>query len=127
MVVGIEHQMFYKKFARDYLLFLGNPNPTHKQLKGIQLLLSQIWVQKSIYLDDRLTYLERQCLYLSALGHNVKDIASFFAISTRQVERHRSAIFEKLGCRNITQAVAQGIRYGEIQFFDVPLDSKDAF
>ncbi|MGC1183407.1 response regulator transcription factor, partial [Legionella sp.] len=61
-----------------------------------------------------LTEQERRCLYLSAQGKSLKEIASFLAITVRRVERHRQAIFRKMECKNIAEAIALGIRYGEI-------------
>lgn len=111
---------FFKAFARDYLNYLGNPNPTGRQLTEVQDLLSHSWVKSTVYLDSRLSDREKQCLYLSAFGKSVKEIGNFLGVSERQVERLRSSIFQKLACKNIAQSVAQGIRFGEIK--PVPAD-----
>jgi DNA-binding CsgD family transcriptional regulator len=39
---------------------------------------------------------------------------SYFKITVRQVEFYRQAIFKKLLCKNIGEAIAKGLRYGEI-------------
>ncbi|HHF7345162.1 TPA: helix-turn-helix transcriptional regulator [Legionella feeleii] len=109
-----KQKQFFKAFARDYLTYLGNPNPSNKQLAEVQTLLSQAWVQRPLCIDGRLTPREQQCLYLSSLGKSIKEIASFFAVSERQVVWHRNTIFQKLKCKNIAEAIAKGIRYGEI-------------
>ncbi|MFW2533909.1 MULTISPECIES: LuxR C-terminal-related transcriptional regulator [unclassified Legionella] len=109
-----KQNQFFKAFARDYLNYLGNPNPTNKQLAEVQTLLSLAWVQRPLCIDGRLTKREQQCLYLSSLGKSIKEIATFFAVSERQVVWHRNNIFQKLACKNIAEAIAKGIRYGEI-------------
>ncbi|MFW2533670.1 MULTISPECIES: response regulator transcription factor, partial [unclassified Legionella] len=102
-------------FAKNYLDYLGNSNPTHKQLAEIQALLSNTWIRLPICFDLRLSEQEKQCLYLSAQGKGLKEIASFLNVSMRRVTQYRQAIFKKLGCRNITSAIIVGIRYGVIK------------
>ncbi|KTC96639.1 response regulator transcription factor [Legionella feeleii] len=106
---------FFKVFAKNYLDYLGNSNPTHKQLAEIQALLSNTWIRLPICFDLRLSEQEKQCLYLSAQGKGLKEIASFLNVSMRRVTQYRQAIFKKLGCRNITSAIIVGIRYGVIK------------
>lgn len=110
-----KQKQFFKAFARDYLTYLGNPNPTNKQLAEIQTLLSQSWVLRPLCTNGRLTTREQQCLYLSAQGKSMKEIAVFLNISERQVGHHRNNIFQKLECKNIAEAIAKGLRYGEIR------------
>ena len=106
---------FFQVFAKNYLDYLGNSNPTHKQLAEIQALLSNTWIRLPICFDLRLSEQEKQCLYLSAQGKGLKEIASFLNVSMRRVTQYRQAIFKKLGCRNITSAIIVGIRYGVIK------------
>ncbi|HHF7345564.1 TPA: helix-turn-helix transcriptional regulator [Legionella feeleii] len=106
---------FFKMFAKNYLDYLGNSNPTHKQLAEIQALLSNTWIRLPIHFDLRLSEQEKQCLYLSAQGKGLKEIAVFLEVSMRRVTQYRQAIFKKLGCRNITSAIIVGIRYGVIK------------
>ncbi|STX43565.1 lipolytic enzyme / transcription regulator protein [Legionella donaldsonii] len=114
-----KQKQFFKVFARDYLAYLGNPNPTNKQLAEVQTLLSQSWVQRPLCLDGRLTSREQQCLYLSSQGKSMKEIALFLNISERQVGHHRNNIFQKLECKNIAEAIAKGLRYGELRPVDI--------
>lgn len=114
-----KQKQFFKSFARDYLNYLGNSNPTNKQLTEIQTLLSQSWVQRPLCIDGRLTHREQQCLYLSSQGKGIKEIAIFLNLSERQVERHRNNIFQKLECKNIAEAIAKGLRYGELRPVDI--------
>ncbi|STX39049.1 response regulator transcription factor [Legionella feeleii] len=106
---------FFKVFAKNYLDYLGNSNPTPKQLAEIQSLLSNIWIRQPICFDLRLSEQEKQCLYLSAQGKEVKEIAAFLKVSTRRVTQHRQSIFQKLDCKNITSAIIVGLRFGAVK------------
>ncbi|MFW2532851.1 MULTISPECIES: response regulator transcription factor [unclassified Legionella] len=106
---------FFKVVAKNYLDYLGNSNPTHKQLAEIQALLSNTWIRLPICFDLRLSEQEKQCLYLSAQGKEVKEIAAFLKVSTRRVTQHRQSIFQKLNCKNITSAIIVGLRFGVIK------------
>ncbi|MGC1182616.1 helix-turn-helix transcriptional regulator [Legionella sp.] len=79
----------------------------------MQNALSHVWVRQVIYLDFRLTKKENQCLYLSAQGKTIKEIALFFQVTVKRVEQYRQAIFEKLACTNMIEAVFIGICYGK--------------
>ena len=111
---AVHEQQFFTSFAKDYLIHLGNYQPSKKQIAACLSLLSHVWLRRTLYLDGRLTDAERRCLYLSAQGKSLKEIALFLGITSRHVERHRQAIFHKLECNNIAKAIALGIRYGEI-------------
>jgi DNA-binding CsgD family transcriptional regulator len=105
---------FFKTFAKNYLAYLGNDSPTHRQLAEIAALLSSAWIKQPICFDIRLSQQEKQCLYLSAQGKGLKEIAAFLSVSVRRVTQQRQSIFKKLNCRNIPAAVIIGIRYGEM-------------
>jgi DNA-binding CsgD family transcriptional regulator len=109
-----QEQQFFASFAQDYLIYFGNPQPSKKQVAACQGLLSHVWLRRTLCLDSRLTEQERRCLYLSAQGKRLKDIAAFLNISVRCVERYRQSVFQKLECNNIAEAIALGVRYGEI-------------
>jgi DNA-binding CsgD family transcriptional regulator len=109
-----QEDKFFENFSKDYLVYLGNPRPSKKQITEMLSILSHVWLKRRVCLDLRLTEREKQCLYLSALGKNIKEIASYFKITVRQVELYRQAIFKKLLCKNIGEAIAKGLRYGEI-------------
>ncbi|WP_019216543.1 response regulator transcription factor [Legionella tunisiensis] len=106
---------FFKVFAKNYLDYLGNSNPTSKQLSEIQALLSHTWIRQPIFFDLRLSEQEKQCLYLSAQGKGLKEIAAFLKVSIRRVTQYRQSIFQKLDCRNITSAIIVGLRFGVIK------------
>ncbi|WP_019215261.1 helix-turn-helix transcriptional regulator [Legionella tunisiensis] len=106
---------FFKLFAKNYLDYLGNSNPTPKQLTEMQALLSNTWIRQPIGFDVRLSEQEKQCIYLSAQGKTLKEIAALLKVSTRRVNYCRQSIFQKLGCKNITSAIIVGLRFGVIK------------
>ena len=112
---ALKEEQFFKAFAKDYLCYLGNSKPTPRQLSEIQNLLSQSRVKNTVHLDNRLSDREKQCLYLSAFGRSIKEIADFLDVSERQVGHLRNSIFQKLDCKNITESVTRGLRFGEIR------------
>jgi DNA-binding CsgD family transcriptional regulator len=109
-----QEDKFFENFSKDYLIYLGNSKPTKKQITEMISILSHVWLKRRVCLDLRLTEREKQCLYLSALGKSIKEIARYFKVTVRQVELYRQAIFKKLFCKNIGEAIAKGLRYGEI-------------
>ncbi|MFW2532288.1 MULTISPECIES: response regulator transcription factor [unclassified Legionella] len=113
---------FFKVFAKNYLAYLGNSNPTSNQLAEIQALLASTWVRQPIHFDLRLSEQEKQCLYLSAQGKELKEIAAFLKVSIRRVTQHRQSIFQKLDCRNITSAIIVGLRFGVISAEDLSIE-----
>lgn len=110
-----EQEDFYWVLAKKYLACFGNKSPSVNQLLELQWILSHTWVQCFIAIDSRLNQEERISLYLSAHGKTNQEIAQFCKVCSRQVERYRAAVFEKLDCKNITEAVLKGIRYLQIE------------
>jgi DNA-binding CsgD family transcriptional regulator len=110
---------FFKVFAKNYLNYFGNSNPTAKQVSEMQALLSNTWIKQPIGFDLQLTEQEKQCLYLSAQGKGLKEIAAFLKVSLRRVTQYRQSIFEKLECRNISSAIILGLRFGVIKGEDL--------
>jgi DNA-binding CsgD family transcriptional regulator len=113
---------FFKLFARNYLSYLGNNNPTSTQLSETQELLSSTWIRQAILFDIRLSDHEKQCLYLSGQGMGLKEIAKFLDVSLRRITQYRQSIFKKLECTNIASAIVIGIRFGVIQVEDLLKD-----
>lgn len=109
------YQLFCLNLAKQCLAFFGNEEPSSKQLLEFQDLLSQLYLQPLRPINKCLTEKEKTTLRLSAEGQSIKLIARAFNISTRQVERYRSSILKKLGCKNTTEAILKGLRYGEIK------------
>jgi DNA-binding CsgD family transcriptional regulator len=110
----LKTQSFFEAFARRYLVYLGNTKPNKTQLSEMIDLLSHVWLRHLVTMDIRLTDIERQCLYLFSQGKTTIQVADFFSLTERQVERYRENILRELNCNNTVEAVAIGIRYGEI-------------
>lgn len=98
--------------AQHLIHYLGNPKPTLKQIALMESLIGNLSIQLTIIMDGRLAKREQECLRLAAAGHNVATTAEILNLSTKTVEQYRQAIRKKLGCKNMAQAVAQGIKYG---------------
>lgn len=62
----------------------------------------------------QLTKRETEVLSLMASGHLGKEIAKALAISVKSVEAHMTAIYQKLGAKNRSQAVALALEWGLI-------------
>jgi two-component system invasion response regulator UvrY len=62
----------------------------------------------------KLTAREVQILGMTAEGMTAKEIADYFHISRRTVEKYREEISDKLGARCLAHAVLLGIRIGII-------------
>lgn len=110
-----QQQAFYLGLAKKHLAYYGNKTPSINQLLHLYSLLCQTCVHRYIAIDTRLTEQEATTLYFSAQGKTTEQIAQFSKITPRQVERHRSQIFKKLGCNNIASAIMKGIRFLELQ------------
>ena len=63
----------------------------------------------------KLTPREIQILQMTASGMTAREIAAHFSISPRTVEKYREEILEKLGCKNLSEATATGVRTGIIK------------
>ena len=63
---------------------------------------------------EKLTVAETKILTLSAKGYTREEIAELLKISNRTVGRHLTNIFDKLGAKNINQAVAIALDKGHI-------------
>jgi len=61
---------------------------------------------------DTLTQREREILKLIAEGHKNKDIADFFCISVKTVEKHRANLMKKLDLHNIQGLTALALEKG---------------
>ncbi len=110
---------FFKTFARCYLNYLGNSSPNNKQLSEIQSLLSTSKIKRPIGLQ--LTNYEKQCIFLSAQGKKLKEIARLLKLSQKEISQYRHSILQKLGCKTMSSAIIVGIRYGEIKVADLAI------
>jgi DNA-binding CsgD family transcriptional regulator len=105
---------FLKTFAKSYLNYFGNSNPSPKQLEEMQNLLSNK-IKSPTCFDLGLTAQESECLYLFAQGRGLQEIAAFLNTSPGNVTQYKQSIFQKLHCKDISSAVIVAIRFGEFK------------
>lgn len=63
-------------------------------------------------LPHQLTHRERQVLKLIAEGHRNKDIAEYFSLSVKTIEKHRSNLMQKLDLHNSSMLTSYAIAHG---------------
>jgi DNA-binding CsgD family transcriptional regulator len=107
-----EEEKLYQRAAKSYLHYLGNNNPTLKQLASMKALLFSVWLRWEIAFDQRLTDREKECLFHASHGKGTKEIAHLLEITEETVKAYRKAILNKLACKNLNQAISIGIKYG---------------
>ncbi|NHE58854.1 response regulator transcription factor [Cyclobacterium plantarum] len=86
---------------KTYLIELS-PNPE----SGMEISYNSKREELGNYRNPILTPREHQVLELSSEGLPIKLIADRLSVSNRTIEKHRSNIMEKLGVRNIIEAVS---------------------
>lgn len=110
-----KEEQFYNKATTDYLKRrLNIANPTKEQIEEMKSTLFHVWLRKRIIFDKSLTNREKDYLFWASCGKNYLEIAEILGISPETVRNYEKDILEKLKCKNMKQAIAQGIRYGEI-------------
>ncbi|TFW32300.1 response regulator [Massilia horti] len=60
----------------------------------------------------QLTHRERQVLKLIAEGHRNKDIAEYFSLSVKTIEKHRANLMQKLNLHNSSMLTSYAIAHG---------------
>lgn len=91
---------------------LGNRLPKNEHITLLGELLQGITLKQKLIFKKVLTERESACLLLAAKGLSIKAIADVLGVADHTVKTHRENICRKLRCKNITQAVFEGIRYG---------------
>jgi len=110
-----KEEKFYAEIAMIYLKKrMGISNPTREQLDEMKSILFHVWLRKKLILDKRLTGRQKSYLFFASLGMTYIEIAKILEISPETVRNYEKEILEKMDCKNMKQAIAQGIRYGEI-------------
>lgn len=108
-------EKFYIQTAIDILKNrFGIYQPTEKHIEDMREILFSTWLKRTIIFDKQLTDREKVCLYLASIGKESRETADFLGIGIETVKTHRKEIIRKLKCKNITQAVSLGIKYGEV-------------
>lgn len=93
---------------------LGNYTPNQNQIDLLERVLASSCIDRRLVFDKNLTAMEKACLFWAAKGMTSEETAELLKVAVSTVETHRSKIKRKLQCRNITQAVFEGLRYGYI-------------
>lgn len=114
-----QEDKFFENFAKDYLIYLGNPKPTPIHIKEMKSILCETEVKRVVTLDGRLSFQEKKCLFLSGKGKSIKEIAKILSISFPTVREYRNKAIKKLGASNITAAVALGVKYNTIDLYEI--------
>ncbi|WP_069883489.1 helix-turn-helix domain-containing protein [Streptomyces luteocolor] len=73
-----------------------------------------------------LTARQRQVLGLVANGNTNRQIARWLGCDPRTVCRHLAGIYRTLGAQDRAQAVALGLRYGDITQDDIHEPAREA-
>lgn len=96
---------------------MGITRPTKKQIKIIQLFTHRILFSVAHHLafNERLSQKEISCLFWAAHGKTTYEMAKLLNVEISTIKTHRKRIQQKLRCKNITQAVFEGIRLGYLQ------------
>jgi DNA-binding CsgD family transcriptional regulator len=105
------------------LILLGNRAPSLKQRQLVETLLFNISFRAELLFDRRLSPREQECLLLAAVGFSATETAEILSIGQKTVEECRNNTRKKLHCKNMIQAVVQGIRYGHVSE-KIPLKSR---
>lgn len=92
----------------------GIDRPTQNQIDDLKSILFHAWLRRRVILDDRLTNRERLCLLFASHGKTYIEIAQTLGISAGTIRNYEKEILRKLFCKSMKQAIAIGIRYGEI-------------
>lgn len=109
-----QEEKFCEIFAKDYLLYLGNPKPTKKQIKEIKSILFETEVKQVVFFDNRLTEQEKKCLFLASKGKTIKETAYILNIKFNTILEYRNSAIRKLKAVNLISAVVLGVKYNLI-------------
>ncbi len=110
-----QEDKFFENFAKDYLIYLGNPKPTQTQIKEMKAILSETEVKRVVTLDKRLTPQEKRCLFLASKGKTIKATAQILKLGFNTALGYRNSAIKKLNAANLTAAVILGIKYLDIK------------
>lgn len=90
----------------------GNFSPNQDQIDLLERVLSSVTVDRRLFFENSLSKKEQTCLYWAARGMTSAETASLMKVAVSTVETHRNRVKDKLQCKNMTQAVFEGLRYG---------------
>ncbi|WED43244.1 helix-turn-helix transcriptional regulator [Legionella cardiaca] len=119
-------QLFYKKTIRSFENFCANFVDAfleviiyrHPKYRYSFILTNQTYrhaIIKGGYAEsETISMREQECLWLSAQGKTVKQIAQILKISPYTVEKYLKNIREAFNCHTLIEAVIEGIHRGMI-------------
>ena len=58
-----QEDKFFDNFAKDYLIYLGNPKPTKIHIKEMKSMLCETEIKRIVTLDKRLTYRKKNVYF----------------------------------------------------------------
>ena len=85
-------------------------NPTRKQLDKACSFILKVICDGHFVFDEKLTQKEALCLFWTAKGKKTTETAKILNISPGTVDTHKKRIMKKLNCRNMLQAVFEGMK-----------------
>lgn len=110
----MKNKLHIDSLSLRVLNFLGNAKPSKRQLLFVEDLINTSFCDSTPPAHENLTPREQSCLYLTALGLSTKEIGAILKIKDSTVVTYRKEIIRKLKCKNMVQAVFNGLRIGII-------------
>ena len=107
-------EKFYLDVSIKMLSLLGITKPKKKNITLMRNLLFNTWLKRKVIFNTFLTNQEKFCLLLASHGKTTKEIARALEISPGTAQSYSKQILKKLGVTNMKQAIAIGIKYGEL-------------
>ncbi|GAB2631219.1 LuxR C-terminal-related transcriptional regulator [Belliella aquatica] len=107
-IKGIDNSNFELFLVRDsagYIIAQINISQNDQKLKNLGNSLKMNFQSIENEIDFILTHREKEVYKLSANGLPIKIIAERLKLSPRTVEKHRSNIMEKVGAKNMIEAI----------------------
>ena len=111
----IESKLDKNTLAVSILEFLGITKPAKHQINLIQEILAGVILRQEIFYSNHLTKKEKNCLYWTAIGLSIEEIARLLNVSTSTVVSYRAKIRNKLKTRSMAEAVFKGMRLGYLR------------
>lgn len=105
-----------KGLAQELLECFLVKSPSLKQLEIVVSFITDVIAENKFVMEPRLSKKETACLYWASQGKSAEETASLLCLSKATIETYRSRIKKKLKCRNMVQAVYEGMRLAAIPF-----------
>lgn len=105
-----------RNLARELLECFLVKSPSLKQMEIVVSFITVVIAENKFVMESRLSKKEMACLYWASQGKSAQETASLLYLSKATIETYRSRIKKKLKCRNMVQAVYEGMRISAISF-----------